>query len=257
MSTPELGLNRASRVTSVALVRDDEAHEARPTGDFASEGLLDPFRRAEVLLPTETSADLVERGGVHWYGMRLQVGFVPPASISVTEAEIRLTFEAPVRQIGGWLPRDEFSVYQTITSTSRLEASTDVTAAASAMLPALGALPALAEMLPQIKAEYKRSSESHRAPQDSVVRTMSDGERRLVFQLRKDERTNIDPRQFIGQVLFGVSAETDVSRPLELLTLEVSCTCGPFRLNRTVQQRVAVAFRQAADAPAEPAAADL
>jgi hypothetical protein len=245
-------INKSTLRKLATLVTDEEAEQPQLSGDYAAEGgLADRFRRAEIWVPDEVWADpvsdevrnnMVQTDGSAWYATHFQVGILPPDGTRVSSAEIRLLFDDAVLVLGGWYPNDVFSVYREVKSRQGVS----VEARIAPDNPLLKVVPDLQSLLPQVSAEYSRFEEQTKAPEDSVVRTISDGQRRLAFQLRVDPKTDKDPRHFRGQVLFGVSLDPrwKARAPaIVQLTLTVSCRCGVLRPRSAIEQLVDVALR--------------
>ncbi|RMF88721.1 MAG: hypothetical protein D6736_09685 [Nitrospinota bacterium] len=233
------GINKSSRKRIAELVTEQETADTPLSGDFDSEGILDYFRKAEIWVPTEVYADYVVSRGFDWYGMQFSVAFVPPEQQKVSWARVRLDFPEPVKQLGSWLPNDAFSAYKEIGNT------TEIRGAASLGVPEalLGDLPYLRDLLPQFSIEYRRFVEERKTPVESVIRSVSDRQRRLDYDLSEDPKTGIDPRQLVAQILFGIAPGTDVRASL-LFSLTINCRCGPLRLRSEISQDVDITFRR-------------
>lgn len=233
-------INKRTRKRIVELVTDQEAADTQLSGDFDSEGIRDPFRKADIWVPNEVYADYVRSEYFDWYGMQLRVAFEPPEEQKVTWARVRLDFQEPVKQLDAWFPNDIFSAYKEISNTS------DVKAYANLGVPEalLGNLPYLKELLPQLSVEYRRFAEEKLIPTESVIRAASDGQQRLYYDLSEDPKTGIDQRQLVARVLFGVAPGADLMESLPLLGLTVDCRCGLLGLKRAINQDVDVTFRR-------------
>jgi hypothetical protein len=227
----------------IRLVTEEEAGEPRLSGDFPSESGLDSFRHAEIWLPTRADAVfLATADRVEWYGLPLKVGLVPPVTSRISSADIRLLFSSPVSKIGAWDPNDTFAIYRRIRTNGGLEIKSDLKVPAAA----LAALPSLAELvLPQFSATYKRESKAVVVPKESVIRTISDGEHRLAWQLLQDPLSQIDPRQLAATVVVGLPPGAAPDAPVPMLTLEVECQCGVLHMRSSLQRPVDLSFRTA------------
>src|SRR5215467_7022865 len=123
---PGADVNKSSIRKLAMLVTDEEAEQPQPSGDYAAEGgIADRFRRAEIWVPDEIWADsvsdevraqMVQPDRIAWYATHFQIGILPPDDTRVSNAEIRLLFDDPVRILGGWYPNDVFSTYRQIQS---------------------------------------------------------------------------------------------------------------------------------------------
>jgi hypothetical protein len=227
------------RRRAVDLVTEEEAGEGQQfSGDYAPEGPMDHLRRAELWLPTRVHALLILTDQIHWYALALHVGIVPPGTARVSSAEIHLTFEPPVIALGAWEPNDRFAIYRE----TRTRAGLDVKGDLKLPEAAVAALPGISELLPQLSAEYHKASQAIVVPHDSVIRTMSDGERRLAWQLFEDPQTNIDPRQLAAKIVIGLSPELARTKPHSMATLQVECRCGNLRMRSAVRQSIEVSF---------------
>ena len=233
-------INKRSRKRVAELVTEAEVADTTLSGDFASEGILDYFRRAEIWVPTEVYADFVMSTDVDWYGIQLSVAFVPPEKQRVSWAQVRLDFRELVRQLYAWFPNDSFSAYKDESK------SIDIKGAAKVSVPdaALGALPYLKDLVPQLSVEYRHFAEAKKSVMKSIVRTSSDGQRRLSYDLSEDPRTEIDQRQLVAQVLFGVAQGSASIDSVPLVDLAINCRCGPLRLKSEIRQDVDVTFRR-------------
>ncbi len=236
-------VNKSTRRKLATLVTDEEV-DIHPhlSGDFPAEGgIFGHLRRAEILVPDEVYADYVVEEQLAWYGTHFEIGIVPPEQVKVTSAEIRLSLEKPVKKLGAWYPNDVFSAYRKIARRKKweFEAKLDL------KHPLLEVLPDIKSLLPQLSAHYMDTVAviDLKLPEESVIRTMSDGQRRLVFQLSIDPKTEVDPRKFNGQLLFGITPDAKVDVPLPAMRLEVSCRCGALRLRSEITQVVEVTFR--------------
>lgn len=233
-------INKGTRKRIAELVTEEEVADTAISGDFASEGVLDYFRRAEIWVPTEAYADHVASTDFDWYGMQFNVAFVPPEKQNVSWARVRLDFNEPVKQLSAWLPNDVFSAYQEVSETIDLQG--DVNLAVPEAL--LGSLPYLKELLPQFSGKYRKFSEKKKTRTHSVIRAISDRQRRLDYDLAEDPKSGIDQRQLVAQVLFGVAPGADVREAQPLVGLTINCRCGPLRLKSEIHQDVDVTFRR-------------
>ena len=233
-------INKRTRKKIAELVTDEEATDTQLSGDFASEGILDYFRRAEILVPTEVYADFVMSTDLDWYGMQLNVAFVPPEKQNVSWARVRLDFQEVVKQLDAWLPNDVFSAYKEASK------SIGITGTAHLGVPEalLGELPYLRDLLPQFSLEYRNFAEEKKTLMKSVIRTFSDRQRRLGYDLSEDPKTGIDQRQLVAQVLFGVAPGSNLMGSLPLVSLTINCRCGPLRLKQEIYQDVDASFRR-------------
>ena len=232
-------INKRTRRRIAELVTDQEAADTQHSGDFGSEGVLDYFRRVEILVPTEVYADYVMRSDFDWYGMRFNVAFVPPEQQKVTSARVRLDFQEPVKQLGAWYPDDVFSAYKEVSKTLDIKAYVNLRVPKAL----LGGLPYLNELLPQLSAEYRKFIEERKTPMESVIRVVCDRQRKLHYDLSEDPKTGIDQRQLTAQVLFGVDPDVDLIESLPLLGLTISCRCGLLGLKSDIYQDVDITFR--------------
>lgn len=234
-------VNKSSRMKIMTMATDEELeNQPQVGGDFRAEGgIFDFFRKAEIWVPDEVYAERVAEEGVVWYGTHFQVGIVPPEQAKVTSAEIRVIFTEPVRELGAWYPNDVYSAYREVTQDKHVE----IEAKLDPKHPLLALLPAIDSLLPQLSAGYRIATKDLKLPEASVIRTISDGQRRVAFQLSIDPKTDKDPRQFRGQVLFGIAPNTAIQQPLSAMRLEVTCRCGPLRLKSMVTQDVDIVVR--------------
>jgi hypothetical protein len=228
-------INKSSRRRLARLVDADAPEEQSDlAGDFSPEASpFAHFRRAEIWVPTDVWADHVTDA---YYGMHFEIGIVPPEDVAVEFAEIRLDLEPPIERLAAWLPNDVYSSFRQIEAQRKVDVKVD-----TGLAQLVTVLPGIADLLPQLSGEYSRVVKDHREPQESVVRTISDGRRRLSFKLSKDLKTGIDPQQFRGQVVFGVDGDP-TGRPLTF-SMQVMCRCGIFRLKNTLDQRVDITLR--------------
>jgi hypothetical protein len=233
-------INKRTRKRIAELVTDQEAEDTQLSGDFDSESIRDYFRKAEILVPTEAYADYVRSEYFDWYGMQFNVAFKPPEKQKVTWARVSLGFHEPVQQLDAWLPNDVFSAYKEVSNTS------DVTGYAHLGVPEalLGNLPYLKELLPQLSVKYRRFAEVKKISTESVIRTASDGQRQLYYDLSEDPKSGIDQRQLVARVLFGVAPGADLMESSPLLGLNINCRCGFLRLKSEITQDVDVTFRR-------------
>jgi hypothetical protein len=233
-------VNKTSRRRVAELVKDDEAGDEPLSGDFPSEGVLDHFRRAEIWVPTEVYADHIAGQEFDWYALRFQVAFLPPGELKMTSARVRLEFREPVSQLDAWSPNDTFSAFR------ELETSGEIKVSGGLKVPdaLLEKFVYLANLLPQVSAEYRRFAQEHKTPMESVLRAVSDRQRRLSYDLAQDPKTGIDPRQLTGEVLLGVPPGTALAGVPPLLQLAVDCRCGLLRLRSEVEQDVDIVWRR-------------
>jgi hypothetical protein len=233
-------INKRTRKRIAEFVTDKEAEDEQLSGDFASEGILDYFRRAEIWVPTEVYADLVGSTDLDWYAMQFSIAFVPPERQKVSWAHVRLDFQELVKQLGAWFPNDVFSAYKEVSE------SIDITGSVGLGVPEslLAGLPDLKELLPKFLVKYRNFSEQKKTLVKSVIRAVSEGQRRLGYELSQDPKTGIDPRQLVAQVLFGVTTGSCQVESLPLVSLTINCRCGPLRLKSEIYQDVDATFRR-------------
>lgn len=237
---PDEPINKATRTRVVELLTEEELKDPVFAGDFVSEGVIDHFRRGEVHLPSEAYADHLGTGDTEWFGLQLHVGILPPGTLNVTWARVELRFCEPVNALDAWSPNDVYSAFKEIET----QQAVDLTANLSFPKSVLENVPYVAGLLPQLSATYRRRSKEIRAPQNSVIRAISDGHRRLTYDLYEDPKTARDPRQLIAQVLFSTDLHAITETELQLLELAVTCRCGKFGLRKDVQQKVDVTVRR-------------
>ena len=72
------GVNKSTRKRVVELLTEKELADSPVSGDFAGEGILDYFRKAEIWVPTEIYADFVRGTDLDWYAIQFSIGFLPP-----------------------------------------------------------------------------------------------------------------------------------------------------------------------------------
>jgi|LGOV01.1.fsa_nt_gb hypothetical protein len=230
-------INKSTRKRIAELITDQEATDMQLSGDFDSEGIIDYHRKAEILAPTEAYADYVMSKDFDWYVMQFEVGFVPPERRKVSWARVRLDFHEPVKQLGSWLPNDVFSAYKEVSNTSEIFA-----ASPSVPEALLGNLPYLKGLLPQFSMEYRRFAEEKKTPMTSVIRSVSDRQRRLNYDLTEDPKTGIDQRKLVAQIIFGVAPGADV-KVSPLVSLTINCRCGSHHLKKKIEQDMDITFR--------------
>ena len=216
-------INRKSREKIISLLTEEEKQERQPSGDYSSEGLFDPFRKAKIFVPTEIDAYYVTtKNGVDWYATQFYVGFMPPEGQMIKWSRISINFQPPVNKLGAWCPNDKFSNYKKIHTTSKVDVEVKVPKNVLT-----DKIPYIGELLPQLSLEYQRYQESTITPQDSVIRAVTNGQRILVYDLYEDPQTRIDPRQLKCQLLFGLpNAVSSLPNPTSLLELVANCRCG-------------------------------
>jgi hypothetical protein len=236
----EVSINKKTRKRFTELITGQEAADTTISGDYSGEGILDNFRKAEIWIPSEVYADYISNKDLDWYEMQFSVGFVPPEGQKITFARVSLNFQEPVRQIGAWFPNDTFSTYQKISTTS--EVASDVTIGIPETL--LGQFPDLKGLLPQFSAKYHRVYEENKEPAQSIVRTISDRQRRLSYDLNEDPKSGIDQRELVGQVLFGITPNINMEKLPVLLSLTINCRCGILQLKSEIVQDVDITFRR-------------
>jgi hypothetical protein len=101
----------------------------------------------------------------------------------------------------------------------------------------------LKELLPKLLIEYHRLAEEKKEPAESVIRAVSDRQRRLNYDLAQDPKSGIDQRQLLGLVLFGVTPGVDLMEAQPLIGLTINCRCGLLHLKSEIVQDVDVAVR--------------
>jgi hypothetical protein len=169
-----------------------------------------------------------------WYGLALRVSFVPPPTVPVSSADIRLEFEPPVSQLGACEPNERFAVYRDmcVKSGKKIKSHLALSGAAEAVLPGI------AELVPQLSLDYRSESKAIIVPHYSVIRTASDGERRLAWQLHEDPQNKIDPRQLAARIILGLLPGSAPNMPSPMLTLYAECRCGVLGMRKAVHQKV-------------------
>ncbi len=96
--------------------------------------------------------------------------------------------------------------------------------------------------LPSLTARLDQKSERKVEHHASLVRAITDGQRRLTFQLFEDPKTAKDQRQLVAEVLFALGKEEPPEVAEAALELEVSCKCGLLGMRRAVVQEVDLLF---------------
>jgi hypothetical protein len=231
-------INRASRKKSVTLISKDEP-AASISGDFKPEGgIFDHFQKADILIPTEVDAIKIEYGKETLYAIQFYIGVNPKGDVDVNELEVNTQFTTPVSRLKAWDPTDKFVVGKTVSSSTSLKAEFS----SDQLVKLNNLIPGFAEnLLPQFAVSHETISKNQREELDDLVRTITDGQRKLVFKLSKNTETKVDPKQFIGKIVFATK-EAPKEQKLDCLDLEINCRCGVFSLKSNVQQKVAVFF---------------
>jgi hypothetical protein len=231
-------INKSTRRRITEMITEEEAADMRLSSDFDSEGILDYFRRAEVWVPTEVYANYVMSQDFDWYDLQFNVAFVPPGKQKVTWARVSLDFQEPVKQLGAWFPNDVFSSYKKESSTLDVTANMNLAVPDTLLLE----MPYLKGLFPKLSAEYHKSIQEESTPTVSVIRAVSDRQRRLYYDLAEDPKSGIDQRQLTAQVVFGVSPGIGFPESQLLLSLSINCRCGALRLKSEICQDVDVTF---------------
>lgn len=95
------------------MVTDEEKVQEHLIGDYASEGLLDHFRKAEIIIPTcEIAYYATKKNDLDWYAMEINAGLSPPEQQKVSWLKVIMKFKEPIKKLGGWYPDDVFSNYK-------------------------------------------------------------------------------------------------------------------------------------------------
>lgn len=231
-------INRASRKKSVNLVNADEP-AVGISGDFKPEGgIFDHFQKADILMPTEIDAVKIEYEGQMLYTIQFYVGVNTKSDVDVNELEITTQFSPPVSRLKAWDPTDKFVAGKTVSKGTSLKAKFS-----SEQLVQLNKLiPGFTEnLLPQLAISHEITTASHREELDDVVRTITDGQRKLIFKLSKNTQSRVDPKQFVGKIIFSTQGVPSQSS-LDCLDLEIDCRCGALSLKSHVKQKVAIFF---------------
>ncbi len=234
-----LDINRSTRRRAVELLSEEERGGPEFSGDFRPQGAFDIFRRAEIMLPSEIDAVKVAVEDKRLYGTRFYVGMVPPGDQTISEARVDLTFEKPIARIRAWSPSDLYSLVKTSERKVALTAEADSTK----LLPHVGQLLTQVGVgLPTLTARVDQASERKVEHHESLVRSITDGQSRLTFQLFEDPKTNKDQRQLVAEVLFALDDDEAPEIAEAALELEVSCKSGLLGMRRAVVQAVDLVF---------------
>jgi hypothetical protein len=102
------------------------------------------------------------------------------------------------------------------------------------------------DLLPELEISHKRKVHHVRKNLVDLVRTVSDGQSSIVFTLNKNTKNGVDPRQFLGTVVFEARGKLAKVR-LNCLDLDVQCRSGALSLANRVRQRVAVCFNSGSE----------
>jgi hypothetical protein len=168
--------------------------------------------------------------------MQLYVGLEPPEGQEVSWMKVNMKFKVPIKRLGGWYPDDIFSNYEKIHTIEEIKFDIKVP-------ELLENIEYLNKLLPQLSINYRRYRESTVTPMDSVIRSVSNGQGLLIYDLYKDPKTNIDPRQFKCQILFGIEPNTGFRQSIPLLDLLVNCQCGALSPKAEIEQTIDIFFR--------------
>ncbi len=231
-------INRASRTKSSILVSDDEP-TACISGDFKPEGgIFDHFQKADILVPSELDAHKIVYGKKTLYAIQFYIGVNPKGDVDVNELEVTTQFSTPVSRLRAWDPIDKFVAGKTVSSETTLKAGIS----SDQLLKLNTLIPSFAEkLLPQLAISHKTIIKKQSKELDDLVRTITDGQRKLVFKLSSNTETKVDPKQFVGKIVFETN-EAPKEEKLDCLDIEINCRCGVLSLKSSVRQRVTVFF---------------
>lgn len=198
------------------------------------EGILP---RADIRQPDELDAYFVGNFlNFDWYVTGLGVSVDPPAKKKIDFIKINLEF-TKVNKIGAWQPNDVFSSYKK----DDIEKKIDIKFSPTVPQEYQTILPK--ELLPQLDLEYQRKITEQKTPQDSVIRSSSDGQKSLNFEYLQDKKTRIDPRQASIQILFGFRQNTTLKDNEKILNIDTTCKCDSrFSKKSESQNAVSIYF---------------
>lgn len=230
-------VNRASRKKSVTLHDKDDELPAI-SGDFKPEGgIFDHLQKADILLPTEVDAHTIKLGKETLYAIQFYIGVNTKGEVDVNELEVNTQFLHPVSRLRAWEPTDQFVLGKSTLSTTTL--TTNVSS--DQLVKLSNNIPFAKNLLPQLAINHESTTKRERGELDDLVRTITDGQRNLVFKIIKNSKTNVDPKQFIGKIIFEMK-EQPAQHIIHCLNLDINCRCGALSLKSKVKQKVAIFF---------------